>query len=410
MANVVPVDEFTGEWYPGYKPEHFDFPYCGRRARRRSSPVTRTPSGSSTSTGRAASPRSPPPCGAPTATAGARRARRRTCRSRPAAASPAGSRAPTSTARRSPRPTPARSAPGPTGSARTCRTSSRTTGPSGRRAATSWRRPGTTSRASTSPRCRPATSAGSSSRAAATTSARWRSTSTSCTRCWSTSSASTAPAPRWASTPTWSASSSRARTPRSWSWTASCTGSRSRPARPASRRCSRTTSPAQLRAALSAHGGSASQWLTDFDDFLAVYGHRPTPPATSGCPAGSRTTPTRSATSRRFLLKEDDHDFEAAARNALARARRGHRRRPLRPHQGGAGRVRRRPGRQPGRELPVVAGRPQLLHRPQGHAAAAARLPGARRPRRTPTTRTTCSTCSGRSCSTSPAASRTRAS
>ena len=27
MGNVVPVDEFTGEWYPGYKPEHFDFPY-----------------------------------------------------------------------------------------------------------------------------------------------------------------------------------------------------------------------------------------------------------------------------------------------------------------------------------------------------------------------------------------------
>ena len=56
--------------------------------------------------------------------------------------------------------------------------------------------------------------------------------------------------------------------------------------------------PGELRAALSAHGGSASQWLTDFDDFLAVYGHRPTPPATSGCRAGSRTTRTRSATSR----------------------------------------------------------------------------------------------------------------
>ena len=28
MANVVPVDDFaTGEWYPGYKPEHFDMPW-----------------------------------------------------------------------------------------------------------------------------------------------------------------------------------------------------------------------------------------------------------------------------------------------------------------------------------------------------------------------------------------------
>ena len=56
--------------------------------------------------------------------------------------------------------------------------------------------------------------------------------------------------------------------------------------------------PGELRAALSAHGGSASQWLTDFDDFLASTATAPTPPATSGCRAGSRTTPTRSATSR----------------------------------------------------------------------------------------------------------------
>ena len=59
-------------------------------------------------------------------------------------------------------------------------------------------------------------------------------------------------------------------------------------------------------------------------------------------------------------------------------AGRGHRDRSLRSHQGGAGRVRRRPRRQPGRQLPVVAGRPQLLHRPEGHAAPPARLPGAR--------------------------------
>ena len=55
MANVVPVDDFaTGEWYPGYKPEHFDMPYivdpaCPFKAGRRE-----RASGSSTSTGRAA--------------------------------------------------------------------------------------------------------------------------------------------------------------------------------------------------------------------------------------------------------------------------------------------------------------------------------------------------------------------
>ena len=27
MAGVIPIDEYTGEWYPGFEPEHFDFPY-----------------------------------------------------------------------------------------------------------------------------------------------------------------------------------------------------------------------------------------------------------------------------------------------------------------------------------------------------------------------------------------------
>ena len=27
MAGVLSFDEFTGEWYPGYRPEFFDFPY-----------------------------------------------------------------------------------------------------------------------------------------------------------------------------------------------------------------------------------------------------------------------------------------------------------------------------------------------------------------------------------------------
>lgn len=27
MANVVPLDDYTGEWYPGFKPEFIEGPY-----------------------------------------------------------------------------------------------------------------------------------------------------------------------------------------------------------------------------------------------------------------------------------------------------------------------------------------------------------------------------------------------
>ena len=297
---------------------------------------------------------------------------------RPAAASPAGSPAPTSTARRSPRPTRARSARGPTGSARNLPhflpELPRHLGGGPRRAGGDLGLlPGRRPRRGADGRPRRA----ASSRAAATTSAPWRSTSTSCTRCWSTSSASTAPAPSWASTPTWSASSSRARTPRSWSWTGSCTGSRSRPARPGSRAGLRR--PRARRAARRAVG--ARRLRVAVAHRLRRLPRRLRPPRRRHLRRRAaeldrgQHQPARHV--KTFLLKEDDHDFEAAARNALAERDEAIDDRPLRADQGGAGRVRRRPGRQPGGELPVVAGRPQLLHRPQGHAAAAARLPGA---------------------------------
>ena len=75
--------------------------------------------------------------------------------------------------------------------------------------------------------------------------------------------------------------------------------------------------PAQLRAELSAHGGSAAQWLTDFDDFLAVYGHRQDATCDVGLPSWIEDNTNPLGAVKTFLLKETDHDFEAAARNAL---------------------------------------------------------------------------------------------
>jgi pyruvate,water dikinase len=75
--------------------------------------------------------------------------------------------------------------------------------------------------------------------------------------------------------------------------------------------------PRQLRAALSAHGGSASQWLTDFDDFLQVYGHRCDATCDVGLPSWIEDNTNPLGVVKTFLLKKDDHDFEAAARQAL---------------------------------------------------------------------------------------------
>jgi phosphohistidine swiveling domain-containing protein len=76
--------------------------------------------------------------------------------------------------------------------------------------------------------------------------------------------------------------------------------------------------PEQLRAALSAHGGSAAQWLTDFDDFLRVYGHRQDATCDVGVPSWIEEPKQPLGLVKTFLLKETDHDFEAAARNAIA--------------------------------------------------------------------------------------------
>ena len=64
------------------------------------------------------------------------------------------------------------------------------------------------------------------------------------------------------------------------------------------------------------------------------------------------------------------------------RSRGGRRRGQVHPHPGGAEALRQRPRLLPGGELPVVAGRPQLLHRPAHLAADAVGVPGHRGPGR----------------------------
>ncbi len=146
MANVVSLDEFTGEWYPGFKPEFLEGPYI----------VDGTGPFTARGRGPVLVPRLPLDAGPHPARrvhVGPRRlllghpARRRepAAAPRPRRDVPV-RRHPPLRLGRSRRPTPARSAPAPTGSARTCRTSCRTTAPSGTPAATSSRPPGTTSR------------------------------------------------------------------------------------------------------------------------------------------------------------------------------------------------------------------------------------------------------------------------
>jgi pyruvate,water dikinase len=74
--------------------------------------------------------------------------------------------------------------------------------------------------------------------------------------------------------------------------------------------------PEALRAALSAHGGSASAWLTEFDDFLQLYGHRQEATCDVGVASWLEDNQVPLGLIKTFLLKDTDHDFAAAARQA----------------------------------------------------------------------------------------------
>jgi len=78
--------------------------------------------------------------------------------------------------------------------------------------------------------------------------------------------------------------------------------------------------PDGIRAALAAHGGAASTWLTQFDDFLQVYGWRTEGSCDVALPSWIEDPTPALGTIKTFLLKDTDHDFEAA-RNAAAEER-----------------------------------------------------------------------------------------
>lgn len=79
-----------------------------------------------------------------------------------------------------------------------------------------------------------------------------------------------------------------------------------------------THEPHELREALGRHGGPASTWLTEFDDFLQIYGWRAEATCDVGVPSWIEDNTIPLGLVKSFLKREDAHDFEAAARHALA--------------------------------------------------------------------------------------------
>jgi len=72
-----------------------------------------------------------------------------------------------------------------------------------------------------------------------------------------------------------------------------------------------------LRPALTAAGGSASTWLTDFDDFLQVYGWRTEGSCDIALPSWMEDPTPALGMIKTFLQKDEVHDFEAARAAAL---------------------------------------------------------------------------------------------
>jgi phosphohistidine swiveling domain-containing protein len=75
-----------------------------------------------------------------------------------------------------------------------------------------------------------------------------------------------------------------------------------------------------LRAALSAHGGNASTWLTTFDDFLQVYGYRTEGSCDIALPSWNEDPTPALGMIKSFLQKDTVHDF-GKARNAAVEER-----------------------------------------------------------------------------------------
>jgi phosphohistidine swiveling domain-containing protein len=77
---------------------------------------------------------------------------------------------------------------------------------------------------------------------------------------------------------------------------------------------------AGIRSALAGHGGAAGPWLTQFDDFLQVYGWRTEGSCDIALPSWVEDPTPALGMIKTFLQKGGEHDFEAA-RNAAAAER-----------------------------------------------------------------------------------------
>ena len=77
------------------------------------------------------------------------------------------------------------------------------------------------------------------------------------------------------------------------------------------------TEAEQLRSALSRHGGSAGTWLTQFDDFLQVYGWRTEGSCDIALPSWIEDPTPALGMVKTFLQKPVAHDFEAARAEAI---------------------------------------------------------------------------------------------
>ena len=106
--------------------------------------------------------------------------------------------------------------------------------------------------------------------------------------------------------------------------------------------------PKAIRAALAKAGGNAGVWLSKFDAFLQVYGHRTEGITDVGLPSWIENQESPLGQIRIFIAKEERHNFD----EALATSR--HERDAARSQLSGAPKPRLRTGRLPSPSLRLV--------------------------------------------------------
>ena len=78
-----------------------------------------------------------------------------------------------------------------------------------------------------------------------------------------------------------------------------------------------TTPASELASKLNAMGGAGSAWMTQFRDFLQVYGHRTEGSCDVALPSWIEDPTPALGTIQSFIAKEEEHDFEKALAAAI---------------------------------------------------------------------------------------------